>query len=52
MEREHDPTETPDALADLDPADFPGEDEEWIGPPPDELLPEELVDDEEPGYEA
>jgi hypothetical protein len=47
MEHEQDPKETPDALADLDPADVPGEDDEWIGPPPDDLLSEE-----EPGYGA
>jgi hypothetical protein len=56
MEREQDPTETPDAVSRLDPDDVPGgdqaeEDEEFVGPPTDEIAPDEDVGDE-PGYGA
>ena len=53
MEREPDAEEMADAAADLDKTDMPDPgDEEWSGPDPTELLPEEASDEERPGYGA
>ena len=56
MEREQDPTETPDAVAKVDPNDVPGaaddaEEEGFIPPPADEMASDEATEDE-PGYGA
>ncbi len=57
MEREQDPTETPDAAAKIDPSDVPGgassdtEEEGFVPPPSDEMASDEATEDE-PGYGA
>jgi hypothetical protein len=57
MEREQDPTETPDAVSNVEPGDVPGAeasdsgDEGFIPPPSSEMASEEASEDE-PGYGA
>ncbi len=56
MDREQDPSETPDAAANLDPSDVPGtpddaEEEGFVPPPSDQMASDEATEDE-PGYGA